>query len=155
MKTVLCLLVCSFAASAQSFTRAVFYKSYADNSLFSTDNIINMMYDSTFREKEAYMGAVLMKKAGIVVNQVDKLSLFNQGHEKLEHAIQIDPSNAEYRFLRITIQENAPNMPGYNKNLDEDAEIVHARYETLPEEVKQAIADYSLKSKVLGNLALR
>lgn len=155
MKIALCLLICSIAASAQSFNRAIFYKAYADNSLFSTDNIINMMYDSTFREKEAYLGAVLMKKAGIVVNPADKLSLFNQGHEKLEHAIQIDPSNAEYRFLRISIQENAPNMLGYNRNIDEDAEIVHARYETLPAEVKEAIANYSLKSKVLGNLALK
>jgi len=152
---IICLLVCGFAAIAQPFSKAIFYKAYADNSLFSVDNIISMIYDSSFREKEAYMGVLLMRKAGIVGNPMDKLSLFKQGHEKMEHAIQIDPSNAEYRFLRITIQENAPSMLGYNKNLDEDATIVHARYETLPQEVREAIADYSLKSKVLGSLALK
>ena len=95
------------------------------------------------------MGAMLMKKAGLGGNPANKLKLFRQGHKMLETAIGKDPENAEYRFLRLMIQEHAPGMLNYKYNMEKDCEFIRKSYQFLPGEVQQAIADYNKNSKVL------
>jgi len=144
----------AFASQAQTFDRTVFYEAYAADSLFAVDNTINLMWDSSFREKQAYMGALLLEKCQLLSNTEDKLSLYREGHERLEEAIKLEPTNAEYRFLRLTVQERLPQMMGYYKNIDEDAAIIMERFEELPIEVERAIIRYSPQSKVLWKLAM-
>ena len=149
------LALFAFASSAQTFTRSSFYKAFPEESLFSVDDNLKMIWDSSFREKEAYVGALLMKKAGIVGNPVDKLSLFKEGHKKLESAIQMDKMNTEYRFLRLVIQEQAPSFLGYDDEIEEDSKLVREQLRNLPKEVQEAAIDYARTSKALSNLALR
>ena len=78
-----------------------------------------------------------------------KLHYFKEGHVLLEEAIKKDPDNAEYRFLRLMIQEHAPGVLGYKKNIENDSELVRKYYKTLPKDVQLAIVDYNKKSKVL------
>lgn len=145
----------AFVSTAQTFNRNLYYKSFPDESLFSVDNTLKLIWDSSFREKEAYVGALLMKKAGIVGNPVDKLSLMKEGHKKLENAIALDKSNVEYRFLRLVIQEKAPSFLGYNDEIDEDSKLVREHLRSLPKEVQEAVMEYARVSKALSNLALR
>lgn len=147
--------VWALASTAQTFTRTSFYKTFPEESLFSVDDNLKLIWDSSFREKEAYAGTLLMKKAGIVANPVDKLSLFKEGHKKLENAIQLDKSNGEYRFLRLVIQEQAPSFLGYDDEIDEDSKMVREQLRSLPKEVQEAAIDYARTSKALSNLALR
>lgn len=99
--------------------------------------------------KDPFGGAMLMKKAGLGANPAKKLSEFKKGHSALEAAIKANPNNAEYRFLRLMIQEHAPGILGYKDDMESDSEYIKKSYKTLPAEVQQAIADYSKKSKVL------
>jgi hypothetical protein len=99
--------------------------------------------------KDAFMGAMTMKKAGLGGSPTTKLSLFKQGHKMLEEAIKEDPNNAEYRFLRLMIQENAPGILGYKNDTEKDSEYIRKSYKSLPVDVQHAIADYNKKSKLL------
>jgi hypothetical protein len=67
----------------------------------------------------------------------------------LENAIISDNKNAELRFLRIMIQEHAPKILDYRKQIDGDNELIHSGYKNLPPVVQKAVVDYCKKSKVL------
>lgn len=104
---------------------------------------------------QAYAGTLLMKKAGLIKGPGKKLKTFKEGREKLEKAIESDTDNGEYRFLRLMIQENAPDILGYNKDIKEDAAIIQQKYSSLKPEVKEAIQSYSAESKILKSLSLK
>jgi len=58
-----------------------------------------------------------MKKAGLVAGVGNKLKVFKTGLQELEASIKQDNTNAEYRFMRLMIQENAPGILGYKKEI--------------------------------------
>ena len=64
-----------------------------------------------------FTGALLMKKAGFNAPPAIKLHLFKSGHKMLEAAIRNNPENAEFRFLRLIIQEHAPGILGYKNDI--------------------------------------
>ena len=99
--------------------------------------------------KEAFEGALLMKKAGLGGSPTKKLSLFKEGHKKLEASIHREPANAEFRFLRLMIQEHAPGILGYKNDLTADSDFIRKSYQSLAPDVQHAVSDYSKKSKVL------
>jgi hypothetical protein len=99
--------------------------------------------------KDAFVGAMTMKKAGIGGSPITKLHLFKVGHKLLEDAINNNPKNAEFRFLRLMIQENAPEFMGYKSDTEKDSEYIRKSYKLLPEDVQNAITDYNKKSKLL------
>ena len=99
--------------------------------------------------KNAFLGAMMMRKAGIGGNPSSRLKLFKKGHKLLEGAIAKDPNNAEFRFLRLIIQENAPGVLGYKRDQQKDSEFIRKSYSSLPEDLQKTIADYNKKSKVL------
>lgn len=155
LRISLLALLLAFAAQSQTFNRTVFYEAYAADSLIAVDNTINLMWDTNFREKQAYIGALLLKKCQLLSNTEDKLSLYLEGRERLEDAIHLDPFNAEYRFLRLTVQENLPHTMGYYKNVEEDAAMVNEKFADLPLEVERAIIRYTPRSKALDKLAMK
>ena len=99
--------------------------------------------------KNAFLGAMIMKRAGIGGNPVYKLWLFRKGHGLLEDAIKENPSNIEFRFLRLIIQENAPGFLGYDDSKEIDSKYIRNAYQSLPENLQKAILDYNKTSKVL------
>jgi len=99
--------------------------------------------------RDAFIGAMTMKKAGLGGSPITKLHLFKVGHKMLEAAIIKDPNNAEFRFLRLMIQEHAPGILGYKNEINTDSEYIKKMYKTLPDDVQHAITDYSKKSKYL------
>ena len=98
---------------------------------------------------EAYSGALLMRKAGLLKRPKDKLDAFKRGRIKLETAIRADPEKVEYRFLRLIIQEHAPRVVKYQDRLVEDRELIRRHFSTLPADLQEAIRDYSQGSAVL------
>jgi hypothetical protein len=93
-----------------------------------------------------------MKKAGLVLNPAEKLSLFKNGHKKLEAAIKNSTENVELRFLRLIIQENAPSILNYNDDLEKDSIYITQKYKRLPDNIQKVIIDYSKKSEFLALL---
>ena len=134
------------------FDRSAFYNAMASDNLQEINTQLAIINISSINEKEAYEGALLMKKAGLVTKAKEKLSLFKAGRLKLEASIKKNSNNTEFVFLRLIIQEHAPKMVKYNADIEKDSLQIRANYKSLPFVVQQAISDYSKKSKVLKSL---
>lgn len=152
----LVLLFCAFSMKAHAhksgFDKTAFYGALAANDLNSINAQLNMVKTSSINEKEAYEGALLMKKAGLITKPAEKLNLFKAGRLKLEAAIKKDKENAEFSFLRLIIQEHAPKIVEYRNNIHADVSTIRSNFKTLSPVVQQAIQDYTKKSKVLKPL---
>ena len=131
------------------FDRQSYYKAMEADQLNLVNDQLTKLGSVSIPGKEAFEGALTMKKAGLSTNPDRKLSLFKSGHKKLEAAIQTDSSNVEFRFLRLMIQEHAPGFLHYKGALYTDSEYIRRSYKTLSPELQQAIVDYSKKSKIL------
>ncbi len=140
---------CQLAQPPTDLNRAAFYKAMESDSKTLVDAQISELNSAPADVKNAFLGAMYMRKAGIGGNPASKLKLFKQGRKLLEEAIAKDPDNAEFRFLRLIIQENAPGALGYRNDQQKDSEFIRKSYNSLPEELQKTIADYNKKSKVL------
>jgi len=144
--TFLSIACFSFFSAQGSINRSVFYGVLMGNDLQEIDKELNTM---NLTGKEAFKGALLMKKSGLMPVVKEKLKLFKEGHKALELAIDKDSTNAEYRFLRLIIQENAPKIVNYNKEIKQDASYLRKNYDNLPANLQKVIVDYSKSSKAL------
>jgi hypothetical protein len=129
--------------------RTAFYKAMESDNKTLVDAQISELSSAPANVKNAFLGAMTMKKAGIGGNPASKLKLFKQGHKLLEAAIAQDPDNAEFRFLRLIIQENAPGILGYKNDEEKDSKFIRKSYKSLPEDLQKTIENYNKKSKIL------
>jgi hypothetical protein len=133
----------------QIFNKQAFYDTMASGNLAGIDAELINVGVSSIVEKEAYEGALLMRKAGLMTRPADKLKSFKAGRVKLETSLMKDSSNGEYHFLRLTIQEHAPGIVKYHSELKKDSQIIHNTFKNLSPIVQKAIIDYSKNSKIL------
>lgn len=142
----------SLSANAQLDRKAI-YGALASDSKDAVqkqlDGIVSMKESS---EVKAFKGALQMKAAQFQKTPKDKLNLFNAGKKLLESEIKSNDGNAEYRFLRLLIQENAPKQLKYYGNIEEDVLRIVDGYGKLKEATKAAIESYAKKSASLKNL---
>lgn len=129
--------------------RQPFYAAMATKDAGAIDKQLEVVRKSQSAEKNALEGALLMRKAGIINGAGKKMKLFKEGRTKLEDAISRDGNNTEYRFLRLMIQENAPNIVKYSGDINEDKELIRKGHKKLPPAVQSAIVTYARNSKVL------
>ena len=134
------------------FKRSAFYKVMANGTEAGINQQLVVLKLSSIAEKDALEGALLMKKAGLVNGPKKKLNLFKDGHKKLEALFKKDSLNVEFRFLRLMIQEHAPGIVGYKKDLENDGGYIRKNFKKLSPVVQQAVIDYSKKSKVLKSV---
>lgn len=97
-------------------------------------------------DQQAYLGTAKMKSAEFEKTAGDKLKVFKEGKSMLEKSIAAEPNNAEYRLLRLIIQENAPKVLKYNQEIKTDAAFIKSNLAKLPKDVKSAAVDYSKTS---------
>jgi len=136
--------------SIQEFDRANFYSIMSSGKIKDVNQELSAVRASQIKEKQAYEGALLMRKAGLIKIPAEKLHFFKLGYIKMEGAISDNPDNVEYRFLRLTIQENAPHIVKYYHQIPTDKAVVVKGFKTLSPEVKDAVREYSKTSKVLN-----
>jgi hypothetical protein len=147
---LLFLFLFKFTASGQeSLDRASFFASMQSGDMHGINAELKVVQASSIKEKDAYYGALLMRKAGLVNGAPNKLSLFKSGHNKLESSIKRNNASVELHFLRLMIQENAPRILGYKTDEQQDADFIKKNYKDLPKVIQQAISDYSRQSKIL------
>ena len=74
---------------------------------------------------------------------------FKDGKEKIEKAIELEPHNAELRYLRLLVQLNTPGFLGYQQNIEEDIDhfVKHIRFSGLSEEWISTFVNNLLISK--------
>ncbi len=68
----------------------------------------------------AYKGVASAMYAEIASGVYSKLKYFSTGTKMLDRVIEKFPRDIEPRFLRLTIQKNAPGFLNYNDNIEED-----------------------------------
>jgi len=126
------------------------YKALKSDNLENIQIQLDKLPQSALENKQAYEGALMMKKSGLLKGSAkQKLAVFKSGKTKLEESISKYPDNAEFRFLRLIIQENAPKVVKYNRNIDEDVEMIKKQYNHFPSYLQQIITDFSKNSKDL------
>lgn len=143
------VLLTLFAADI-SIDKTSFFKSFRSNSIEIITNEINTLESvkpSTYRD--AFLGAITMKKANFMKTPKDKIVIFKKGGELLEKSISKEPKNGEFRFLRLVIQENSPKFLGYNTKISEDIKIIKFAYSSFDQPTKEAVLDYSKNSTLL------
>lgn len=123
------------------------YEALQSGDTAAINSFLKMLNDDSTLLAVAYKGALLMRKSGLMKSAKEKLALFKQGRSLLENAIMKDNKNAEFRFLRLIIQENCPSFLHYHKQKEEDADIVKKSYKNFSGELKSAIVNYAKVSK--------
>jgi hypothetical protein len=136
-------------ASVQPFDKAGYYAVMASTGVEAIDAELTALGSVSIKEKDAYEGALLMKKAGLLARPKDKLATFKSGYRKLESALAKDSGNIEYHFLRLMIQEHAPKVVHYNKDQESDSQDIIRSFKNLTPVVRQAILDYCKHSNIL------
>lgn len=106
---------------AQDMNRIrIYYQKAATDKAVCQYLIINLSDGETTNVELAYLGALETIWAKYINNPFSKLSTFNEGKEKIETAIKKDSNNVEIRYLRLTVQKNAPTILGYNDAIKTD-----------------------------------
>ncbi len=72
----------------------------------------------------AYLGAYQTIWANHVFNPLSKLATFRKGKNNIELAISKEPENVEMRYIRFSVQKNAPSFLRYNSHLKEDKDFL-------------------------------
>ena len=149
----ICFVCLCFLSQAQSgINKANCFDAMASSNISVLDAQLSSLSNVSNTDKEAFEGALLMRKAGVLKIPAQKLASFKKGHKQLEAAIAKAPHNAEYRFLRLIVQENAPKVLGYYRDMVADSKFIKDNYKLLPKETQQAVLIYSKKSTSLNGL---
>jgi len=72
----------------------------------------------------AYLGSLQTIWANHVFSPISKLKTFNKGKKNIEQAIKKEPDNVELRFIRLSVQKNAPTFLEYHSNIKEDIQFI-------------------------------
>lgn len=137
---------------AVGFSKSDFYTVIASNDqekVVALEKKLASLSESN--DQQAYWGAIQMKSSYFLKTPAEKLKKFKSGHQLLEKIIAQHPNNAEYRFLRLIIQENAPKVVKYSANIAEDAAFIKKNIATVTTEVKKEMVAYA---KISENLNL-
>ncbi len=100
----------------------------------------------------AYKACATMIMAKYVSNPINKLSKFNEGKNLLEKCIKKDNRNVEIRFLRFTVQSNAPKFVGYNSSIILDKNfLIKAVSSINDKQLKNMVTTFLKSSNYLTN----
>jgi hypothetical protein len=106
-----------------------------------TEALYKMLEDvpdgSTDNTMVAYKAGALTLRAKHEKGLLNKKRLFTQGAKLLEAVIKRDADNYEIRLIRLSIQENAPKITGYNKEIDGDKKFLIKNFATQKADLKE------------------
>ncbi len=151
-KFFILLSLCTSFVLASSIDKLSFYKAFQSDKKATMESKISALNQySASNQKDAYLGALTMKKSQFEKTPKEKAQVFKIGKALLEKAITKAPKRVEYRFLRLAIQENTPKILKYNTKIKEDTEMIHSSYKTLDITVKRVVKKYAESSKNLNS----
>lgn len=106
-------------------SRLLFFQFDADKT--APDQLQKLLKTNHFELEpvlSAYLGVAIAAKANMESSPVLKLNKFNEGKALVEQALEDDPTNAEIRLLRLSIQTEAPSFLSYNSNIEGDKRFI-------------------------------
>jgi len=93
----------------------------------------------------AYLGGLQAIWANHVFSPISKLNTFKEGKKNIEQAIKKEPDNVELRFIRLSVQKNAPSFLGYKSNINEDTEFIKENSDQIRSDILQRNIEMLLK----------
>ncbi|MDC6387646.1 hypothetical protein PP182_03065 [Maribacter sp. PR1] len=118
------------------------------DSLYKKLTAINLENNATLY---GYKGAAYTLKAKHAKGIKEKKTYFKEGVAMIESAIALDPENVELRFVRLSVQENAPKIVNYREDLESDKSFILKKYPQIKDPtIKELIKKYSKDSKVFS-----
>jgi hypothetical protein len=93
----------------------------------------------------AYLGGYKTIWANHVFSPIEKLKTFKEGKKLIDEAVLKEPNNIEIRFIRLSVQKNAPAFLGYKSNVKEDEEFIRKNRNTVSSEIISKNIDALLK----------
>ena len=133
--------------TSSSFIRAEFYEIYRIGDKELIEQYIDKIENN--QDLTAYTGALYLKLSGLQKGGSKKLNSFKKGKLLLDSAIEKEPNNTEWRFLRLVIQENVPPILKYSHQIEEDKAIIVHGFPSCDIQLQKIIKEYTKKSKVL------
>src|SRR5690606_31524269 len=127
----------SFNATGLDVVRANY------NKLVSDKDLCKKMISELAETKDnsathlAYLGGLQTIWANHVFNPISKLNTFKEGKKNIDQAIKKEPDNVELRFIRLSVQKNAPSFLGYKSNRNEDAKFIKENRHQIGSEILQ------------------
>ncbi len=150
IKILLLFAILNLAFVNISFDRKEYYEVLSGSSLEAIDSLlVKLDNEASSSQIIAYKGTLFMKKSSFLKSPGKKMELFKKGMQLLESEINKSPENVEYRFLRLSVQENVPPFLKYQKDIKKDKEMIIREYKKLDDELKRIIIEYSKESKIL------
>lgn len=100
----------------------------------------------------AYHGAYYMLWAKYLNSPLSKLNNFKKGKNLMDKAVKANYGNPEIHFLRLTIQQHAPDIVKYKGNIREDVNQILKKWRAIPSgALKDNIRAYLHSSKLLND----
>jgi hypothetical protein len=96
---------------------------------------------------KAYKGASIVMVSKFEKKLSQKINGLKEGSKWIEKAINSDPKNIEIRLIRLSIQENLPNVVNYKKNKTEDKNFILNHYKEHSGSLLAYIKNFILQSK--------
>lgn len=135
----------SFNATGLDVVRANY------NKLVSDKDLCKKMISELAETKDnsathlAYLGGLQTIWANHVFNPISKLNTFKEGKKNIDQAIKKEPDNVELRFIRLSVQKNAPSFLGYKSNINKDTEFIRENRHQIGSEILQKMIETLLK----------
>lgn len=103
------------AATSQEKAEALYSEL---SSISESDNVLLL----------GYKGATATLMAKFAKGVKAKTGYFKEGKKLIEQAIAKAPENIELRYIRLSVQENAPKIVRYKKAIAEDKQFILTNY---------------------------
>lgn len=146
MKAILFIVAFIFGAAVADIAQVRQKYIAAAESATVADELYTMLEGVPDTSKEttmvAYKAAAIMLQARYAKGIVTKKKLFEKGAKLLEAVIARDETNYEARLIRLSIQEGAPKITGYKKNIAEDKAFLIKNYDSQPTALKKFTKDF-------------
>jgi len=156
MKSTILIFLFTFQFFNFSIEKSAYYHALKSDSIHILNSMIKQLDEEAPNAlNRAYKGTLIAKTSSFENKPAQKIKMFKTGVTLLENEISNSPKNVEYRFLRLTIQENCPKILNYNKNTNEDAQIITSEFSHLNKELKNIILDYANNSALLNSSNLK
>jgi hypothetical protein len=117
------------------------------SSLAQADAFLEKLKNDNSPEAKGYNAAMILMKSRYVKSPFSKLKHFKKGKKILDKDIVENPECLEIRYIRFLMQKQIPNFLGYNKNIEEDFNILFNK-------LSSSALNKDFKTKMLNNMLL-
>ncbi|WP_443938882.1 hypothetical protein [Pedobacter sp. MW01-1-1] len=128
MKAVFCVVFFFFFGDAKAQLNLGVIRAHYLKAPYNKDICKKMIEELKRNAKEpiylGYLGGFQTIYAKHLLNPFSKLKTFNQGRKNIDGAIIQASDSVELRYIRLSVQKNAPSFLGYSGMVNQDTDFL-------------------------------